>query len=283
MTQTANISQTAKDLLAQKANKETKPGKTLESLFEQMKPAIAQMLPKHITPERMLRIGLTAFRTNPKLRECTPQSMLAAMLQASQLGLEPNLLGHAYLIPFKNKGVMEVQFQIGYKGLIDLALRSGKVQSISAHEVCMNDEFHFEYGLNEDLKHIPALKDRGEVIAYYAYAKYKDGGHTFLVMSKEKVLEHAKKFSKSYFNGKFSGPWETDFDAMAKKTVLKQLLKNMPLSIEIQRAIETTDETVKTELSKDMTEIESIITYDYDQETGEVLDQQDNANTTEQN
>lgn len=165
-------------------------------------------------------------------------------MQAAQLGVEPNTpLGQAYLIPYGNV----CQFQLGYKGLIDLAYRSGEVSSIQAHEVHENDVFEYEYGLEPKLKHIPAQKDRGNVIMYYAVLKLKNGGVGFEVMSREDVETFARKKSKAFNNG----PWQTDFDEMAKKTVLKKVLKYAPLKTEFARAV-ATDETVKSTLSDNM-------------------------------
>lgn len=215
-------------------------GKTIGDLFEQMKPAIAQAIPKHMTPERLLRIATTSIRTNPKLKVCTPESLLGAVMQCAQLGLEPSVLGHAYLIPYKNKGVDECQFQIGYKGLIEMARRTGQISSLIAHGVHEHDEFEYEYGLNDKLRHVPADGDRGPIVRYYACAKFKDGGYSFLVMSKRDIEIHRDKFSKT----KQYGPWVDHFDEMAKKTVLKALMKYMPISVEFQKAVDQ-DETTK--------------------------------------
>jgi recombination protein RecT len=226
--------------LGSKAMTTPAKGKTIGDLFEQMKPAISQAIPKHMTPERLLRIATTSIRTNPKLKVCTPESLLGAVMQCAQLGLEPSVLGHAYLIPYKNKGVDECQFQIGYKGLIELARRTGQISSIMAQAVYQNDEFEYEYGINEKLKHVPGDGDRGAVIKYYAYAKFKDGGYSFLVMSRTDIERHRDKFSKT----KNFGPWVDHFDEMAKKTVLKGLMKYMPISVEFQKAVDQ-DETTK--------------------------------------
>lgn len=217
---------------------------TMQGLIQAMEPQIRKALPSVITPERFTRMVLTALSSTPKLQTCTPQSFLGAMMQAAQLGVEPNTpLGQAYLIPYGNV----CQFQLGYKGLIDLAYRSGEVSSIQAHEVHERDEFSFEYGLEPKLKHIPAKNDRGPVIYYYAVLKLKNGGVGFEVMSREDVETFARKKSKAYNNG----PWKTDFDEMAKKTVLKKVLKYAPLKTEFARAV-ATDETVKSTLSDHM-------------------------------
>ena len=116
--------------------------KTMQSYIKAMEGEIAKALPSVITPERFTRMVLSAISTNPKLGSCTPASFLGAMMSAAQLGLEPNTpLGQAYILPYQNKGVLEAQFQLGYKGLIDLAYRSGEVEVVQAHIVYANDKF----------------------------------------------------------------------------------------------------------------------------------------------
>jgi len=230
-----------------------KPQKSMKDLIVSMQGEIQKALPSVITPERFTRMVLTAMSTNPTLAQCTPKSFLGAMMQAAQLGLEPNTpLGQAYLIPFKNKGVDEVQFVLGAKGLIDLAYRSGEITDIQAHEVHENDTFEYELGLTPKLKHIPALKDRGAVILYYAVWHTKSGGYGFEVMSKEDVVAHKNKYSKAA-NSSFS-PWNTNFDSMAKKTVLKQSLKYAPIKTEFVRAV-SQDETIKSGLEVNMADM----------------------------
>jgi len=224
----------------------------MKDLIVSMEGQIAKALPSVITPERFTRMVLTAMSTNKDLGLCTPNSFLGAMMQAAQLGVEPNTpLGQAYLIPYKNKGTLECQFQLGYKGLIDLAYRSGEVKDIQAHEVHENDTFEYELGLEPKLKHIPAMKDRGAVIMYYAIFHTKDGGYGFNVMSVDDVQEHARKYSKAY--GSSFSPWKSNFDEMAKKTVLKKCLKYAPIKTEFARSI-STDETIKTTIAADMAE-----------------------------
>ena len=129
--------------------------RSIKDLIVSMEGQIAKALPSVLTPERFTRMVLTALSTNPKLRECTTQSFLGAMMQAAQLGVEPNTpLGQAYLIPYKNKGILECQFQLGYKGLLELAYRRGEVTIIQAHEVYENDVFEYELGLEPKLRHV---------------------------------------------------------------------------------------------------------------------------------
>ena len=224
--------------------------KTMQAYIEAMEPAIKKALPSVITPERFTRMVLSALSSTPKLAECSPQSFLAAMMTAAQLGVEPNTaLGQAYLLPYRNHGQMECQFQLGYKGLIDLAYRSGEVSVIQAHTVYENDVFEYELGMDPKLRHVPAKADRGEAVAYYAMFKTKDGGYGFEVMSVDDVQRHAQRYSKSYGSG--SSPWRSNFDEMAKKTVLKRALKYAPLKSDFVRGV-AQDETIKAELSDEM-------------------------------
>lgn len=254
--------------------------KTMQAYIKAMEPAIKKALPSVITPERFTRMVLSALSSTPKLAECSPQSFLAAMMTAAQLGVEPNTaLGQAYLLPYRNHGQMECQFQLGYKGLIDLAYRSGEVSVIQAHTVYENDVFEYELGMDPKLRHVPAKADRGEAVAYYAMFKTKDGGYGFEVMSVDDVQRHAQRYSKSYGNG--SSPWRSNFDEMAKKTVLKRALKYAPLKSDFVRGV-AQDETIKAELSDEMyavpdetvfeAEGEEISSTAVDTETGEVVD-----------
>lgn len=184
-------------------------------------------------------------------------TFIGAMMTAAQLGLEPNTpLGQAYLIPFWNGKTrrMECQFQLGYKGMIDLAYRSGQISSIQAHVVHENDRFEYSYGLEPTLTHVPALADRGAPVSVYAVFKTKDGGFGFKVMSWADVITHGQKFSKTYSNG----PWQTNPEEMAKKTVLKAVLKYAPLASEFVKGA-VADGTVKDDIAEDMTDIPSII------------------------
>lgn len=253
--------------------------KTMQAYIKAMEPAIKKALPSVITPERFTRMVLSALSSTPKLAECSPQSFLAAMMTAAQLGVEPNTaLGQAYLLPYRNHGQMECQFQLGYKGLIDLAYRSGEVSVIQAHTVYENDVFEYELGMDPKLRHVPAKADRGEAVAYYAMFKTKDGGYGFEVMSVDDVQRHAQRYSKSYGSG--SSPWRSNFDEMAKKTVLKRALKYAPLKSDFVRGV-AQDETIKAELSDEMyavpdetvfeAEGEEIGSTDVDTETGEVI------------
>lgn len=229
-------------------------GKTVQAFFEQNKGALAAVLPQHVKADRLMKIALGAMRQTPKLMECSVESLFGALVWCAQLGLEPNTpMGHAYLIPFKKKGVMEVQCIIGYRGLIDLSRRSGQIVSIAAHEVCANDEFEFSYGLDEKLSHKPALSNRGAVIAYYAVAKLQGGGHAFEVMSVEQVeairdREGSNAWKDIWENGRPSGrrekassPWWDHPAEMGRKTAVRRLFKYLPVSIELSDAVQADD------------------------------------------
>ena len=240
---------------------------TMQQYIKQMESEIKKALPSVITPERFTRIVLSALSANPQLAQTTPQSFLGAMMTAAQLGVEPNTpLGQAYLIPYRNKGVLECQFQLGYKGLIDLAYRSGEISIIQAQVVYSEDSFTYSFGLEPTLKHVPAASDRGDPVYVYAVFKTKDGGYGFEVMSIDELRAFAQKYSKAYNNG----PWQTNFEEMAKKTVLKRVLKYAPLKSDFQRGV-VQDETIKNEISQDMYSVPASV-IEVDAKTGEVIE-----------
>lgn len=204
---------------------------TVGALIERMTPQLEKALPKHVTPDRMARVALTAIRQNSKLQAADPMSLIASVMVAAQLGLEPNTpLGQCYIIPYKD----QASFQIGYKGILDLAHRSGQYKRIDAYAVDEADEFSYRYGLTPDLTHIPARTPSGRTVYYYAVYELTNGGQGFRVWSREQVEAHAKKYSQAYRAGKQDSPWYTAFDQMAKKTVLIDLLRYSPKSIEVQ-------------------------------------------------
>lgn len=211
-------------------------GNTVAAFFEANKGAISAVLPQHMTADRMLKIALRCLRTTPKLMDCTLESLFGAVITCSQHGLEPNTpLGHVYLIPFENKRKqsVEVQVIVGYKGMIDLAMRSGKIESISSRTVCKNDHFEIDYGTDDRIIHKPMINgDRGPVIGFYAVAKLKGGGTQFEFMSKLEV----DKIMRSTQSGGRYGPWHDNYDEMGKKTPIRRLFKYLPMSIEMANA-----------------------------------------------
>lgn len=227
-------------------------GTTVKAFFDANKATIASVLPKHMTPDRMVAIALRALRTTPKLMECSIESLFGAVITCAQLGLEPNdPRGHIYLIPFNGRRKVngsfvtytDVQVIIGYKGMLDLARRSGEVESLSARAVHQHDEFSVEYGAADTIIHKPKLDgDRGDIIGFYAVAKLKGGGVQFEFMTRAEV-DKIRAGSQGYQaatrqGGSGKHPWVTNYDEMGRKTPLRRLFKWLPMSIEVARAVE---------------------------------------------
>src|SRR5574343_859650 len=215
---------------------------TIRALFakEEVRKQFSLALPKHLTVDRLLRVAMTAIHTNPKLLDCSQESLLASVMGCAILGLEPEpSLGQAYLVPRWNskKQVTEAKFMPGYRGYITLARRSVEVKSVSVQMVYANDHFKLQYGLNEILEHEPADGDRGEPKGAYVIFKYKDGGHSFDYMTIadiDKIKERTT--SRDRKTGEITGPWVTDEDEMRKKTVIRRHIKVVPLSVEMSLA-----------------------------------------------
>lgn len=198
---------------------------------------IRRALPAHIKPEKMARIVLTALRTTRDLDKTTPESFFGCVMQAAQLGLEVNTPnGHAYLIPRRNNknGTTECTLIVGYQGMIELALRSGKVEKIWTRVVREGDHFRVRYGLEEDIEHEPATDPERETrpITYvYAVASLSTGGKVFEVLSAAQVEARRKR---SAAGG--TGPWQTDYEAMVRKSGVRALYKWVPKSSEMALA-----------------------------------------------
>jgi len=239
---TANIAELRQQTPPARPLADMKPREQIAYLLDQKKGELAKMLPKTLSIDRLLKVAQIAATTTPALAECDVPSLVGAIGQCAQMGLEPNtVLGHAYLVPFnvkrkdtqgRERWVKSVQVVIGYKGLIDLARRSGQIVSIAAHEVCAADHFELVYGLDEKMNHTPAMGDRGNVVGFYAVAKLQGGGHAFEFMSLHQVREIMKATqSKGGY-----GPWKDHFIEMGRKTVIRRLAKYLPLSVEFQTA-----------------------------------------------
>ncbi len=224
-----------KELQTTKSKQSLSPINSIRTLLEKSKGQIAMALPKHLNADRIIRVAMTSIQRTPQLLECDPITLVGAVIQSSQLGLEPDgILGHAYLVPFRNtkKNRMEVQFIPGYKGLIDLARRSGQVNRISAHVVYENEHFVMEYGTKEILEHKPLPPStRGDRKGVYAVAVLNDGSAHFEWLWNEEI-EAVKRQSKA---GNF-GPWKTHEDEMIRKTAIRRLVKYLPLSVELAKA-----------------------------------------------
>jgi recombination protein RecT len=213
------------------------PRRDIKSLInsDAMRDQFARALPKHLTADRFTRVAITALTRVPKLQECTPESFMKCLLDLSAAGLEPDGR-RAHLIPYENRklGVVECQLIIDYKGLVELIRRSGDVVSLRAESVCEKDEFAWIDGIVTHA--INWREDRGKPQAFYAEATMKSGEKQTATMTMAEV-EAIRARSRS---GN-SGPWQTDFVEMAKKTVVRRLSKMLPLSSEIMRHVEADD------------------------------------------
>lgn len=211
--------------------KKENKSKTIFDVIQAGAKQFATALPKHINSDRFVRIAITTIRQNPKLAKCSQESLLGALMVSAQLGLEPGTLGQCYLIPFENKkaGTVECQFQIGYKGLIELLRRSGQLSDIYSYTVYENDDFNIEYGLSRTLTHKPNFSNRGEIVGFYAVAILKDGAKAFEYMTKDEITHHEEKYRKGSYK---NDVWNKNFEEMAQKTVVKKLLKWLPVSVE---------------------------------------------------
>ena len=220
------------------------PQDGIQRMLQHAWPRIAAVMPKHMSSERLYQLAVSTINQTPKLAECDSASLLSCVMKCSALGLEPSAvdgLGRAYILPFRNHGRMQATFIIGYKGLIDLARRSGQLVSIHAQAVYKGDEFdfwededgqHFKFRPNRDAKHKPE-----NLTDVYVSANLVNGGKVFEHMTKAEV-DAIRKRSKSANNG----PWVTDYEAMALKTVIRRSARYLPMSTETQEAV-AADET----------------------------------------
>lgn len=249
-----------------------RPQTTFKDILHQEWHKISAVIPKQVSQERMFQLAVSAYNQTPELAKCTPVSVLSCILKCAALGVEPSAvdnLGRAYILPYNNRktGCTEAQMILGYRGMIDLARRSGEIQDISARAVYEGDFFEYEFGLNEQLKHIPAQDNErtpNKLTHVYMVCHFKDGGHYIDVMTRSQVnaiRSRSKAGSSAY------SPWSTDYEAMACKTVIRRAFKFLPVSVEAQKAA-ATDEATPT--------ISNLFTppqYTVDQDTGEVIDE----------
>ena len=213
----------------------------LKVALEKSLPNIQAIAARHLTPERLVKVVLGAASRQPLILDCTPVSVVKAVLQAAELGLEPgSSLGEFWLVPYKNgkTGQREAQGIPGYRGLIALARRTGEIANLYAEAVFKGDTFEVELGLNPSLRHVPDYdseerEDPKNLSFVYAVARFKDGSFQFTVLSRKQVdaLRRRSKASDS-------GPWVTDFEEMAKKTAIRRLSKYLPMSVEMAKALE---------------------------------------------
>jgi len=225
----------------------------LKRLLEGSKSAIASVVPKHLTAERLVKVALLATSKSPDLLKCSANSILQSVMQAAELGLEVNSpLGQAYLVAFNNKikekdddgrererWVMECQLIIGYRGFIDLAKRSGEIATVEARCVYSNDFFEVVYGTEQRLIHRPALKDPGPLVCVWAMARIKGSDAVIFDVLTLGDVDYARSVSKTGSKG--YGPWRDRYDEMARKTAVRRLAKYLPLSPELAAAMDMDD------------------------------------------
>lgn len=238
MSQTMSNIRRSQSQLAQAFNAMSFP-----ELLESNREAVMKALPQHMNPDRIMRIALTAFRRNEALERCTPLSVLSAVVQASQLGLEINQNGEAFLVPYK----AECQLIPGYRGLKKLVLQGGHVTDMYAQEVRERDRFGQTFGLNRELIHEPLCshgflatdEERGPITGFYAVAVLKNGERTFITMSAgriNKIRDGSNGYLYAVSNNRPT-PWIDDYTAMGIKTVIRSLCSQLPMSSELRTAI----------------------------------------------
>lgn len=225
----------------QQAQVATKKPATIREIIEGegFKQQVAKVLPSVLPPDRFVRIAVTAMLKTPKLAQCSQASLLNSLLQLAQHGLEPDGR-RAHLIPYGD----QVQLVIDYKGLAELAMRSGLVSYLHADVVCENDVFEFDMGEIKAHK-IDLKKPRGAMFAAYSVCVFKDGTRKAEVMAKEEIdaIRNRSRAGKS-------GPWVTDYNEMAKKTVFRRLSKWLPLSPDVRDAAENDDDVIEVESTR---------------------------------
>lgn len=207
-----------------------------------MRDRVAAVLPKHLTADRIIQMAATTIQRNPQIAKCTPASLLGAVMQASILGFPPvDALGYCYFVPYGNS----VQFQIGYRGLTELARRSGKIKMVYAEVVREGDGFMVEFGLEPKLEHKPMFDSSKPMTHVYAVCHFNDGGYNFVVLSRSDV--ERLRMRSPMQKGTPSGAWHTDYEAMAKAKALKQLAKYLPLNIDQATAISSDEAVIQPE------------------------------------
>lgn len=210
---------------------QSSPVATFSKTLERMKPQMALALPKHMSADRMARLALTAFSSNKDLQQCSTDSILASLMTATQLGLEPGINGQGYLIPYKGK----CTFVPGWKGLVDLVSRAGRA-TVWTGAVYLGDQFDYQLGDEPYCRHKPG--DGGEKFTHvYAIGRVKDAEMPVIeVWTRGKVEKHLNQYNK--VGGRhYALAGENNFEMYARKVALLQVLKYMPSSIELANAI----------------------------------------------
>jgi recombination protein RecT len=242
-----------------------------------MREQIKAAMPNIMTADRMVRLAMTAVRSG-KLAECNPDTVLAAFIIAAQLGLEPNTpLGECYLIPYAGS----CTFQIGYKGLLQLAYRSGKYKRILADHIYETDEYEIVSGLYPSMTHKKKFPEVGSPHIYYAAYELMDGGTHFVAWGKGRIEKHRDQYAQGN-----SPAWKKSFDSMAKKTVLIDLLRYAPKSIELQKMFSSDNAIAKVnyeltpEEIKNGAELISVEAYSTEKSAGTEVDSLDSLLAT---
>ena len=212
----------------------TSPVAQFSAFMEKLKPQMALALPKHMNPDRMTRLALTAFSTTPALQACNPQSIAASIMTAAQLGLEPGVNGQGYLIPYKKT----CTFVVGWKGLVDLVARSGRA-SVWTGAVYPGDKFEYQLGDAPFCRHVPGDGGDDEPFTHvYAIGRVRDSSMAVIeVWTRSKVQKHLKRYNK-VGDRHYAKTDENNFEMYARKVALLQVLKYMPASIELANAID---------------------------------------------
>lgn len=211
------------------------PVSQIRHLLDLSRPEIQKALPTMVSPERIVRVAITAVQMQPALLECWPLSVVGCVLQAAQLGLDiDSSLGHAYLVPFRNKDAKrtDAKLIVGYRGLLYLGARSGSVSSVDSRVVYPDEGFEYEFGSRARIVHKPVLRKRppmkeaDTIVAAYCVVRLKDGGRPIMDVMSKAEIDAIRARSKA----SDSGPWVTDYQAMAQKTVARRTLKWTPMS-----------------------------------------------------
>ena len=260
------------DLMKKVNDKKDDKPKTLKDWIQDKRPEIAQALPKNWDVGRMEATLISALRANPNLAKCTPISFICAIMTAAQMGLKPNTpLGQCYIIPYWNSKIkrFEAQFQIGYKGILEMGYRTDVITEIYADKIKKGDYLDYQKGTEKYIHHREypekwEYDKKGELIITHYYAIYKTikGGMNFSIWPKDMVVKHMKRYSPAARKDAYS-PWQTSDDLMSQKTVLKDVMRYAPIA-EDDRRILAADETVKREISKDMLNVPAVYEFSPD-------------------
>lgn len=242
---------------------------TVQDFFVEKRDLIAQALPNTITPDRLIGVFTMLLKSSPGLMECSQTSLVAAVIQTVQLGLTPGNIGHCHYVPFNNKqrdGTFrrEVQFIVGFKGIVELVNRSGEATILNAECVYNNDQFEYEQGLTPKLRHVPTEGERGDFKGVYCIAKNMLANEKVFVFVPAKEVHKIRDIALSKIkndDAKKYSPWMAWPDEMAKKTSVKRVSKLLPLSVEVQKRI-AADETIKTQIDRNMVDMPNQADYE---------------------